>query len=63
MNAPTTACASNAPAPVLLRERDKAVATLVLNRPQPRNSLSEALLMELSGALADIASDKNSRAP
>src|SRR5690348_1451928 len=62
MDAPTTARASNAAAPVLLRERDNAVVTLVLNRPQPRNSLSEVLLTELSGALADIASDRTVRA-
>lgn len=62
MDAPTTARASNAAAPVLLRERDNAVVTLVLNRPQPRNSLSEVLLTELSGALSDIASDRTVRA-
>jgi enoyl-CoA hydratase/carnithine racemase len=62
MNAPTAARAPDAAAPVLLRERDKSVATLVLNRPQPRNSLSDALLTELSGALADIASDRTVRA-
>jgi enoyl-CoA hydratase/carnithine racemase len=62
MNAPTAARAPDAAAPVLLRERDNSVATLVLNRPQPRNSLSDALLTELSGALADIASDRTVRA-
>ena len=37
--------------PVLLVERDGDIAVLVLNRPQPRNSLSEALLKALSAAL------------
>jgi enoyl-CoA hydratase/carnithine racemase len=49
-------------APVLLRERDGDVAVLVLNRPSARNSLSEALLTELSAAFADIAADRTVRA-
>jgi enoyl-CoA hydratase/carnithine racemase len=49
-------------APVLLRERDGDIAILVLNRPQARNSLSEALLIALSEALAEIAADKTVRA-
>lgn len=49
-------------APVLLRERDKDVAVLVLNRPAARNSLSEALLAALSAAFSDIAADKSVRA-
>jgi enoyl-CoA hydratase/carnithine racemase len=48
--------------PVLLRERDENVAVLVLNRPQARNSLSEALLAALSDALTDIATDRTVRA-
>src|SRR3569833_445410 len=48
--------------PVLLRERDGEIAMLVLNRPHPRNSLSEALLVTLSAALDDIRSDKSIRA-
>ncbi len=48
--------------PVLLRERDKDVALLVLNRPQARNSLSEALLAALSDAFSDIAADRSVRA-
>ena len=54
--------ASEAAAPVLLRERDGAIAVLVLNRPAARNSLSEALLNALSAAFADIAKDKTIRA-
>jgi len=49
-------------APILLRERDGAIATLVLNRPAARNSLSEGLLMALSSAFTDIASDTSVRA-
>ena len=48
--------------PLLLRERDKDVAVLVLNRPAARNSLSEALLAALSAAFTDIAADKTVRA-
>jgi enoyl-CoA hydratase/carnithine racemase len=61
MSAPTAAHNVNAPAPVLLSERDKDIAVLLLNRPQARNSLSEALLRALSGALNEIAEDKNIR--
>jgi enoyl-CoA hydratase/carnithine racemase len=48
-------------APVLVRERDGDIAVLVLNRPQARNSLSEALLIALSEALTEIAADKTVR--
>jgi enoyl-CoA hydratase/carnithine racemase len=54
--------ASETTAPVLLRERDGDIAILVLNRPQARNSLSEALLTALSAAFAEIANDKTIRA-
>ncbi len=50
---------SEAAAPILLRERDGAIAVLVLNRPAARNSLSEALLNALSAAFAEIAADKS----
>jgi enoyl-CoA hydratase/carnithine racemase len=62
MSARTAARSSEAAAPVLVRERVKDIAVLVLNRPQARNSLSEALLAELSAAFADIAHDKTIRA-
>lgn len=48
--------------PVLLREREEEIALLVLNRPQPRNSLSEALLKALSAALSEIKEDRSIRA-
>jgi enoyl-CoA hydratase/carnithine racemase len=60
MNAPTAPLTADGPA--LLHERDKDIATLVLNRPQARNSLSEAMLIALSRALAEIAADKTVRA-
>ena len=59
---PAAARASETSATVLLRERDGDIALLVLNRPQPRNSLSEALLIALSQAFTDIAADRNVRA-
>jgi enoyl-CoA hydratase/carnithine racemase len=60
MDAKTDSRISNA-APVLLREREGAIAILTLNRPAARNSLSEALLGELSAAFIDIASDNGIR--
>ena len=59
MNAPSVARAVDTP--VLLRERDKDIAILVLNRPQARNSLSEALLTSLSSAFTEIAADNSIR--
>jgi enoyl-CoA hydratase/carnithine racemase len=47
---------------VLLIERDGPIAILTLNRPQARNSLSEALLIALSDQLAAIANDASVRA-
>lgn len=61
-NQTAAASTADAAAPVLLRERHKDVALLVLNRPQARNSLSEALLGALSAAFTEIAADKNVRA-
>ena len=59
MNIQTPARASET---VLTCERDGDIAVLTLNRPQARNSLSEALLSALTQALADIAADKTVRA-
>ena len=47
---------------VLLREAVGPVAVLSLNRPNARNSLSEALLDALTKQLAAIAADSNVRA-
>ena len=64
MDAQTAAArADAAPAtPVLLREDAGEIAVLTLNRPQARNSLSEALLAALSNALAAIADERSVRA-
>jgi enoyl-CoA hydratase/carnithine racemase len=47
---------------VLLRETTGSVAVLTLNRPDARNSLSEALIAELHGALDNIGDDASVRA-
>jgi len=52
MNAPVRAM------PVLLRENLDDVAVLTLNRPDARNSLSEALIAALTETLGGIAGDK-----
>ena len=62
MSAPPVTRASEAAAPVLLRERDGEIAILVLNRPPAQNSLSEALLDALSAAFGEIAADNSIRA-
>jgi enoyl-CoA hydratase/carnithine racemase len=48
--------------PILLRERVGDVAVLTLNRPDARNSLSEALIAELDAALREIHDDAKVRA-
>ena len=48
--------------PILLRETLGSIALLTLNRPQARNSLSEALIAELHAALRDIGDDAGVRA-
>jgi enoyl-CoA hydratase/carnithine racemase len=48
--------------PALLRENVGNIAVLTLNRPQARNSLSEAMLAALSQELENIAADKRVRA-
>jgi enoyl-CoA hydratase/carnithine racemase len=58
----------NAPAPVLrnapalLREMRGGVALLTMNRPEQRNTLSEAMLASFAEVLADIAADRTVRA-
>lgn len=63
MNAqPATAKAAAAsPELMLLREDIGGIAVLTLNRPQARNSLSEALLDALGEALTSIAHDRSVR--
>jgi len=48
--------------PVLLRETLDSIAVLTLNRPASRNSLSEGLIAELHGALAELHDDARVRA-
>jgi len=48
--------------PVVLREDIGNIAVLTLNRPQARNSLSEAMLEALSQELESLAADKRIRA-
>ncbi len=62
MNAqPATAATAAASSPILLRENNGGIAILTLNRPQARNSLSEALLEALGNALTAIAHDRTVR--
>ncbi len=56
-----TAAARGDDAPLLLREDAGGIATLTLNRPAARNSLSRAMLEALEGALAEIAADPGVR--
>src|SRR5262249_21223397 len=43
-------------------ERDGAVARLVLNRPDRRNALTHAMMMELEDAFVRLRQDKTCRA-
>ena len=49
-------------APVLLSERNGSIAILTLNRPDARNSLSQAMLDALGQACSAIAADRLVRA-
>jgi enoyl-CoA hydratase/carnithine racemase len=59
---PQTARAAAPEAPILLRETVGSICVLTLNRPAARNSLSEAMIAELHGALRDIHDDADVRA-
>ncbi|HEU4534092.1 MAG TPA: enoyl-CoA hydratase/isomerase family protein, partial [Polyangiaceae bacterium] len=48
--------------PVLLTEREGAVARLTLNRPRSRNALSLALVDELANAFEALGADGSVRA-
>jgi enoyl-CoA hydratase/carnithine racemase len=54
--------AAAAAAPVLLHEHSGGITLLTLNRPEARNSLSEAMLAALGAALTAIAQDRQVRA-
>jgi enoyl-CoA hydratase/carnithine racemase len=47
--------------PLLLRNDDAGVTTLILNRPQSRNSLSLGMLQALRSAFAELAADESAR--
>jgi enoyl-CoA hydratase/carnithine racemase len=61
-HAATAKQAAAPPALILLREDTAGVAVLTLNRPQARNSLSEAMLEALGDALTAIAQERAVRA-
>jgi enoyl-CoA hydratase/carnithine racemase len=54
--------ALQAAAPIVLREHSGGITLLTLNRPDLRNSLSEAMLSALGEAFVAIAQDANVRA-
>src|SRR5450432_2972353 len=60
--ATSASVAAAAQSPILLRETAGSVAVLTLNRPDARNSLSEAMIASLHAALSEIADDKSIRA-
>jgi enoyl-CoA hydratase/carnithine racemase len=63
MNARTATAAAAPPSSlILLREDQDDIAILTLNRPQARNSLSEATLEALGDALTAIAHERSVRA-
>jgi enoyl-CoA hydratase/carnithine racemase len=62
MSAQTATAASTPSSLILLREDRGGIAVLTLNRPQARNSLSEALLESLGEALSAISHDRAVRA-
>ena len=57
-----TARAPTPQPPVLLQENVGSIRLLILNRPAPRNSLSEGLIAELHAALKQIHDDNSVRA-
>jgi enoyl-CoA hydratase/carnithine racemase len=63
MNTPaSTARVAPTSPPILLREDAGNIAILTLNRPEARNSLSEALLAALGDAFTEIALERSVRA-
>ena len=60
--ATSASVAAAAQSPILLRETAGSVAVLTLNRPDSRNSLSEAMIASLHAALLEIADNKSIRA-
>jgi enoyl-CoA hydratase/carnithine racemase len=65
MEAPMTGRPARVSTPetsILSRETTDSIAVLTLNRPETRNSLSEAMIAHLHAALDEIAADSNIRA-
>jgi enoyl-CoA hydratase/carnithine racemase len=62
MNAPSPARRPSAAPSGMQRSDSGGIALLTLDRPRTRNSLSEAMLAELSQVIADIAADDRVRA-
>lgn len=65
MESPMSAQPARAPAQdasILLRDTIGSIALLTLNRPAARNSLSEAMIVELQEALRQVGEDKAIRA-
>jgi enoyl-CoA hydratase/carnithine racemase len=62
MNAPAPAARITAEGPIIEHTEREGIALLVLNRPQTRNALSEAMLAALSDSFAEIAADRRIRA-
>ena len=62
MNAPTAPLRANADLAPLLRADVDGIALLSLNRPQTRNTLSEAMLTALSETIAAIRDSRDVRA-
>jgi enoyl-CoA hydratase/carnithine racemase len=62
MQAPSSAPQAVASAPTVLREHSGGITLLTLNRPDLRNSLSEAMLSALGEAFVAIAHDPKVRA-
>ncbi len=60
-SAATSAAATPANEPLLLRHDDHGIVTLTLNRPRQYNALCDALLTELQGQLDAIAGDPAAR--
>jgi enoyl-CoA hydratase/carnithine racemase len=58
----STVCVAPSSPPILLREDMGSIAILTLNRPEARNSLSEALLAALGDAFTEIAHESKVRA-
>lgn len=61
MSAPAQNTLPGGTEPILLRRDRDGIVLLTLNRPQARNSLSEAMIADLNGALRSIREDSSVR--